>query len=112
MPARAPITESPWFWMCLFASMGLMGLWAIGQRYGVRQTQVEQKAQARLRAAERAGGGEVKTEVSSRGHLEVSLEPLYLVLGAVLIFAWAVLWWNHFRPRSPAGAPPAQEQSA
>lgn len=99
-PARPPITESFWFWVCLFATMGLVALWAIGQKYDARQTQVEQKAQGRLRAAEQAAGGEMTTEVSSRGDLEISLRPLYALLGGVVMIGWAILWWHYFRSAS------------
>ena len=110
--ARSPISESPWFWACLFASVGLLALWAMGPKYGSRQLKEEQKAQGRMRAAERASGGEMVTEVSSPGNLEIPLRPLYGILAVGLILAWTILWWTHVRPRShptgdSSGDPPA-----
>lgn len=96
--ARPPITDSPWFWACLFASVGLVALWAMGPKYGERQLLEENKAQGRLRAAERAAGEEMTTEVSSRGDLAITLQPLYGILSALLVMAWAWLWWSHLRP--------------
>jgi hypothetical protein len=27
----------------------------------------------------------------------IGLAPLYIALGAVLLLAWCVLWWRHYR---------------
>ena len=67
-------------------------------KYGDRQLLEERKAQGRMRAAEQASGGEMATNVSSEGNLEIPLQPLFGVLAAVLAIAWAVLWWKHLRP--------------
>ena len=91
------MSESPWFWACLFASAGLMALMAVGPKYGDRQLLEERKAQGRMRAAEHASGGEMATEVSSEGDLAVPLKPLYGVLAAALAIAWGILWWSHMR---------------
>ena len=80
--------------------MGLVALWAMSPKYGDRQLLEERKAQGRMRAAEHASGGEMATNVSSEGNLEIPLQPLFGVLAAVLAFAWAVLWWKHLRPSS------------
>ena len=105
--ARSPISESPWFWACLFASVGLMALWSMGPKYGNRQLLEERKAQGRMRAAEHASGGEMATEVSSEGNLQIPLKPLYGILAIALICAWVRLWWTHLR-QAPTDA---QEQS-
>jgi len=115
--SRPPITESPWFWACLFASMGLVALWAMGPKYGDRQLLEERKAQGRMRAAERAVGGEMQTEVSREGDLEIPLRPLYAILSAALMIAWALLWWSHIRPQMKErpdqdGDPPGAERPA
>ena len=87
-----------------------MALWAMGPKYGDRQLLEERKAQGRMRAAERASGGEMATEVSSEGNLEIPLQPLYGILAAGLAVAWAVLWWSHFRHRKEtAGGMPENE---
>lgn len=99
MSPRPPIAESPWFWACLFASVGLVALWAMGPKYGQRQLIEEHKAQGRMRAAERQAGGEMTTKVSREGDLAIPLQPLYAVLGGALVIAWGVLWWRHVRPR-------------
>ena len=84
--------------------MGLVALWAVGPKYGDRQLAEEHKAQGRIRAVELAATGETVTEVSSAGDLAIPLQPLYAVLGGVLIIAWAVLWWRHLAPRPAANA--------
>lgn len=74
-----------------------MALWAVGPKYGDRQLLEERKAQGRMRAAEHASGGEMETEVSSAGNLEIPLRPLYGVLAGGLAIAWTLLWWSHLR---------------
>ena len=74
-----------------------MALWAVGPKYGDRQLLEERKAQGRMRAAEHASGGEMATEVSSEGNLEIPIRPLYGVLAGGLAVAWALLWWSHLR---------------
>jgi hypothetical protein len=53
----------------------------------------------------------MNTEVSSRGHLEVSLRPLYVVLGVIVIAAWIALWWRHWRPIGRAANAAASSSS-
>lgn len=79
--------------------MGLVALWAMGPKYAGRQLLEENKAQGRLRAAERAAGAEMTTEVSRAGHLAMPLRPLYGILSVALMIAWAMLWWTRIRPR-------------
>lgn len=99
---RPPITDSFWFWVCLFATMALVALFVISRKYDARQLAVEQKAQGRMRAAEKMSGGEITTEVSSPGHLQIPMTPLVAVLGGILVVSWAVLWWHYFRRPSSA----------
>jgi cell division protein FtsL len=95
---RPPITDSPWFWLCLFATMGLVALAAIGPKYAKRQAGIERKEQARQRAAELASGGTAQTPVSTEDDLVVSLKPLLLIVGAIVVAAWTILWWQYLRP--------------
>ena len=111
---QPPITDSPWFWACLFASFGLLALWAIGPKYGSRQLREEHKAQGRLRAAEQVAQGEMTTEVSSEGNLAIPIRPLYGILSVLLMCAWGVLWWTHLRARpdiEPTKQNPEQQPS-
>jgi len=103
-PRRPPITDSPWFWVYLFATVALCGLFVYQGKYTRRQTQVEQKAQGRIRAAELKASGKTATQVSSRENLVITLKPLMVIMAVVLLIAWPVLIWQHFtapRRRAP-----------
>lgn len=97
-PARPPITDSFWFWACLFATMGLVALWAVSLKYEARQDQIERNATGRVRAAEHMAGEEMTTEVPREGERLIALRPLFFILAALLAVGWVVLWWQHFRP--------------
>jgi hypothetical protein len=57
MEERTPTTDSPWFYVLVFAGMALLALVVIGPKYGKRQAGIELKYQARERiAADRAVG--------------------------------------------------------
>ena len=44
---RPPLTDSPWFWVCMFATAALLGLTAAQPKYGRRQAQIEKQYQGR-----------------------------------------------------------------
>jgi hypothetical protein len=104
---RPAISESPWFWLYLFATAALIALLLMGPKFAARQAQIEREGQGRHRAAQQTHGQQPSTPLSTTGSTIVSLGPLYLVIGGLLIVAWSVLWWQHFRPR-PAGNGTAQ----
>ena len=100
-PAKKPsIIDSPWYWLYLFATAGLVALMLMGPRYSARQAQIEQKYQGRQLAALHAHGVrhlDADSVPSSPGDdTAVKLWPLYLVLGGLLAVAWARLWWTRW----------------
>lgn len=95
---RPPITDSFWFWVCLFATMGLVALWAGSLKFEARQDAIERNAAGRVRAAEHMAGEEMTTEVPAEGERLIGIGPLFIVLGGVLIVAWGILGWQYFRP--------------
>jgi hypothetical protein len=59
--ARPGITDSPWFWLFAFSSMGLIGLLAVSPKYDDRQKRLEARYEGRQRgqqAAERRSAAE------------------------------------------------------
>ncbi|MEX2306301.1 MAG: hypothetical protein WD738_01835 [Pirellulales bacterium] len=107
---RSPITDSPWFWVLIFAGMALAALLAIGPKYGGRQARLELQYQARERiAAERAAGNiDAKTErtndqaerrdFASPDDTLIPLWPLALILSVVVIFSAIMLIRGRRRP--------------
>jgi hypothetical protein len=51
---RARLTDSPWFWLLVFANAALLGVALIGPKYNQRQGAVERRFEARREIARRA----------------------------------------------------------
>lgn len=100
--SRPPITDSPWFWVYLYAVAGLIALALMQPRFGSRQAEIERQYQGRQRAAEKKLGQPPTTPMSTRDNTIITLRPLYLILAGVFAVAWCVLWLRHFR-RTPVG---------
>jgi hypothetical protein len=105
---RRPITESPWYWVYLFCTAGLVALVLAGPKFAARQSQIERKYESRQRAAQHAAGREIpgSTAQEQRTGTRIGLAPLYIMLGTILSIAWCVLWWRHYL-RAPRSAEPA-----
>jgi hypothetical protein len=100
------ITESPWYWVYLFCTAGLVALALIGPKYAARQSQIERAGQGRQRAIQNLAGEAPITAMSSEDQIQISLRPLFLVLAALLAAAWAALVGRHLRRRRNSHLPP------
>ncbi len=111
---RNRITESPWFWVHLFANFGLVLLVVIGPKFTARQAHIEDNLQRRQRAAQLHTGqaqvdppshANAASEFSQNegiGHeASISLTPFYILLGSAIVVSWIALWRT--RLRQPAG---------
>jgi hypothetical protein len=126
-PGRVRLTDSPWFWLLVFANAGLVGVVVIGPKYNQRQGAVERRYEARREVARRAQEEETNTtaaedntsnetapdENSSReasAHI-VPLKPLALTLVIGNLLAIVLFAWNQVRLMKPAAEnshPPIQ----
>lgn len=89
--------DSPWFWVMLFSIAGLLALVVMQPRFAGRQQQIERKSQVRQEAA-RLVAGEKPREVTLSEGTRITLQPLLLLLAAVLVVSWfQVLRLQHRR---------------
>jgi hypothetical protein len=86
-----PITDSPWFWVCLFAAAALIGLALISSKYGKRQAQIEREFQGRQRAAQNVQGQSPNVPLSTPDETMIPLWPLVLALSALIPIAFFLL---------------------
>jgi len=93
---RPPLTDSPWYWLYVFATAGLVALVLMGPKYAARQSQLEQNYQGHQRANQHRVGLDPDTPLSSQEHTYIQLWPLYLVLFGLLAAGWVGLWWRRF----------------
>ncbi|PQO48124.1 hypothetical protein [Blastopirellula marina] len=108
-PPREPITDSPWFWIYLFATTALVLLILFRGKMDIRQAEIEREHQARQIAAENrvmtdeslpseeVDAEGLSFEVSSPGNTRISLNYIYAVLGLLIAVGWARLWYVRFR---------------
>ena len=102
-PRVPPVTDSPWFWVLLFALVGLLALVAMSPKYGRRQANIERQYQARERVAEKitAENNPAATErmddVEARPYVVTTSEklipiwPLSVLLALVSLVAAVML---------------------
>jgi hypothetical protein len=101
---QSGITDSAWFWVLVFAVMGLIALFAIHGKYGRRQANIERNYQARERVAEKVAGEnnltepdrmdslEVRRDFASPDNQLVPLWPLAVLLTLVAVLAATMLY--------------------
>ncbi len=87
---RAPISDSPWFWLVLFVTGALAALVVIGPKHAYRQARLERmndtreeilrRASGELPEAEDAANRELDTRAASR----FTLGPLAVLLALIL----------------------------
>lgn len=103
---RPPVTDSPWFWICTFATAALLGLTAAQPKYGKRQAQIEKQYQGREFSVRGRPGAESPVPYSTPEETLVGLGPLFWVFGIAVAVGWAAFWRQRFR--SPLPDPSAQ----
>ena len=109
-PSRSPLTDSPWFWVYLFATFALIVLTVMRPRVLERQAQIERKEQGRQRAVERAAGQDPKTPLSTPADTVIPLGPLFVLFGAVWIVSWIMLWRRRREARRTPESMPLAEK--
>jgi len=104
---RPPLTDSAWFWMFLFCAAGLVALFAIGPRYGRRQSQLERQHQSREAIARRAAGeqGDLEQIYSTPDQTVIGLWALRFALAAIALVAAVALRRQRTCPSPPAEGP-------
>ncbi|MBI2827184.1 MAG: hypothetical protein HYX69_21135 [Planctomycetia bacterium] len=95
-PPSRPLTDSPFFWMAIFAVAGLVALTAIAPKYARRQARMERMGQTRERVARGGPGTVAPAAAEEPGDFDVpaeapsarfSLRPLAVALSILLAVA-------------------------
>lgn len=88
MSDKAPITDSPWFWVLLFSAVGLVLLAVFSGQISKRQARLDRQYQARDRVQDGAVGDPARREYSTPENTLVPVWPLAVALvGAMLLSA-------------------------
>ncbi|MBM4004017.1 MAG: hypothetical protein FJ295_12150 [Planctomycetes bacterium] len=89
---NSPVTDSPWFWACVFGTAALAALALAQPKFGKRQTQIEQQFQGRQFAQTGSPGGESSVAYSTPGQTIVGLSPIVWGVALVVAIAWGLFW--------------------
>jgi hypothetical protein len=129
-PVWAKLTQwvdAPWFWIAMFAFMGLVGLAVIGPKYARRQEGVERRFEARRDIALRRATGALPSDPSDDGQglsaerateadaeppphrLLIPLDPLMFLLAMALELSLGKLLWSDFSAAAASSHPSTQE---
>ncbi len=113
--SRKPITDSPWFWIYLFCTVGLV-LLVVSERKLVdmmvsdankaegRQRAWQQRSEEKQAAMMEFAFVQESKERTARNTLRV----LYVNLAVILAVAWVILWYRRFRRRQQHEPAPKQ----
>ena len=108
MNAKAPeddeaaekLTDSPWFWGYIFATAALIGLALAAPKYSSRQAQLERQFLARQEGGQAVkGAGGESIPPAHEKNLILSLVPLFLICGTLLVIAWSRFWLTRVSSR-------------
>ena len=99
----APLTDSPWFWMLLFAVFATIALAAVSGKYGRRQSIEERKYQARERLVRDAADDPDRRPLSREDDTLIPLWPLAVIAALVAIVS-GVMLYRRFRTCRAAAA--------
>lgn len=96
-PTPEPITDSPWFWLYMFATFALIMLVVFRPKLDVRQADIEQQHQGRQMAIDSQAGEQTPTALSTPGNTLVNWNYFYVVFGILVAIGWGRLWYVRFR---------------
>jgi hypothetical protein len=93
------LADSPWFWLCLFASAAVLALIAIGPKYRQREARLETQLRMRdhlVRGEQSIASskGDSEPAVATEDDLIRSTEPLIWILSGAVAVGWGLLFWS------------------
>ena len=70
----------------------LAALIIVGPKFGPRQASLERQFQARERHGLVVPRGNLTDTLSSADNTIISLRPLYLIIGLLVVVGWSIFW--------------------
>ena len=96
-------TDSPWFWVCLFSAGGVMALVLGASRISFRQAQIEREYRARQLSGAAVLADDVEQPLPQASRTRITIRPLVMALGGIVVIAWSILWWQRKKVRDSSG---------
>jgi len=112
---RSDLVDSPWFWVALFSTVGLLGLWAVSPKYDDRQKRLEARYEARERIADARSRSDSKEPIENRdganqdaplqsGYQPAHRVPLQYLAAALLLISAVSIGILFRRPKNDRGS--------
>jgi hypothetical protein len=98
-PPRRSISESPWYWIYLFCTVGLVLLVLMEPKVIALLARDTNQAVGRQRAWQQQMGQDPAAEMATAEQMKRFVRSLYAILGSVLLVGWIVFWWQQYRRR-------------
>jgi len=99
-----PITDSPWFWVYVFATAGLIALMLAGNKFDHRQAEIEREFSARQSHGHVISGADGPIEPPTPGNQHLTLRPLYLIMAVLLVLGWSTFYIKRLSLRQRSSA--------
>lgn len=99
-----PLTDSVWFWGCMFATAAVCALVLASSKYDFRQAQLENRYKARQEAGQTVSGDQGPIDASSHSETIITLKPLYVTSGILVIATWTGLFWQRSQLKKRMGS--------
>jgi hypothetical protein len=97
MPNRSPLTESPWYWVYLFATGALIALALMSRKYDHRQAEIEREFSARQRHGYIVSDDRGPIEAPKPGRQLIRLQPLFVMFSLIFMGGWVLFWYQRSR---------------
>ena len=94
---RVPITDLPWFWICLFAAFGAMMLVIFSTKFVSRQVEIERKFQAHHRSGQSVPHPSDPDTLITEDRIILSQHPILVLLCVIVVVTWSLVWWQKRR---------------
>jgi len=97
---RPPATDSPWFWVYLFATVGLAFLLVMLPKIERRQAQIEGKYHALEGTLPESSHVHDELPMGyERQQTVVTLRALVVVVAVLIVLGWIGFWYQRLRRR-------------
>lgn len=107
-----PVTDSPWFWVYLFATAGLIALLLAGNKFDHRQSEIEREFSARQSYGHVLSGEDGPIAPPTPGNQHLTLRPLYLIMSIVLVVGWTTFYWKRMSWRADSLSQDSRQDGA
>ena len=107
-----PVSDSPWFWVYLFATAGLIALLLADHKFDHRQSEIEREFSARQSYGHVLSSEDGPIAPPTPGNQHLTLRPLYMIMSIVLVVGWTTFYLKRMSWRSNSATQVSRQEKA